>query len=65
MTTELKVLKKRLEIFARISFDLIRHAGKASVLARIVGNKVSEIEFAIKQLNNELRPNKNQKSQQE
>jgi hypothetical protein len=63
MSTELKVFKKRLEIFSRIEFNIIIHAGKASILSRIVGNKVLEIESAIKQL--ELNSLKTKKPQQE
>ena len=50
MSTELKVLKKRLQIFNRIYESIIRDIGGKSIVLQIINAKVSEIELKISQL---------------
>lgn len=54
MSTELKVLKKRLLIFNRILENIIRDIGSKSIVLQIINNKVSEIEVKIAKLENQL-----------
>lgn len=58
MSTEIKVLKKRLQIFNRISENIIRDIrdiGDKSIVLQIINAKISEIEFKISQLENQLK----------
>ena len=55
MSTELKVLKKRLQIFNRISENIIRDIGGKSIVLQIINAKISEIELKIAQLENQLK----------
>ena len=59
MSTELKVLKKRLQIFNRISESIIRDIGGKSIVLQIINAKVSEIELKIAQLENQLKASLN------
>lgn len=50
MSTELKVLKKRLQIFNRISENIIWDIGGKSIVLQIINAKISKIELKISQL---------------
>ena len=55
MSMELKILKKRLQIFNRIYESIIRDIGGKSIVLQIINAKVSEIELKIVQLENQLK----------
>jgi hypothetical protein len=54
MSTELKILKKQLMIFNRIAENIIREMSAKSIIAQVINNKVLDVEFKIKQLENKL-----------
>ncbi|MHB1696655.1 MAG: hypothetical protein ACYCSQ_00890 [bacterium] len=54
MSVEIKILKKRLEVFNRITVNAIRDIGKTSIVARIVNINALEVEFQIEQLIGEI-----------
>ncbi|MHB1755568.1 MAG: hypothetical protein ACYCT6_09020 [bacterium] len=54
MLVELKILKKRLEVFNGITENTIKDIGKTSIVARVVNAKALEVKFQIELLEDKI-----------